>query len=79
MATKTRKLADSPHSPRVQDVLPVHPSRLLARLIAKPVDLLDSASTLTHQNNKERLMETVKAYVLSLDPCVEYKIEINHA
>jgi coenzyme F420-reducing hydrogenase alpha subunit len=31
------------------------------------------------ENNAERLLRTVKALVLSLDPCVEYEIEISHA
>jgi Ni,Fe-hydrogenase I large subunit len=31
------------------------------------------------ESDEERLMGTVKSYVLSLDPCVEYEIEISHA
>jgi len=29
------------------------------------------------ESDEERLMGTVKSYVLSLDPCVEYEIAIN--
>jgi hypothetical protein len=31
------------------------------------------------ENDEERLMETIKLYVLSLDPCVEYEIEVQRA
>jgi hypothetical protein len=31
------------------------------------------------ENDKAQLMEIVKLFVLSLDPCVEYKIEVAHA
>jgi hypothetical protein len=69
------------------------PARLLERVIARPVDLLDSAETLAHadtrgrvqgisaskENDEERLMETVKNYVLSLAPCMEVENEFNYA
>jgi hypothetical protein len=138
-------LAYHQHAPLLQDLLSKRPARLLARLIARLVDLLDSAESLVHdnfssriqsvsasnesglsevrtargmllhyvrieserivdylivaptewnfhpqgalvngltglkENNAEQLMDTVKNYVLSLDPCVEYAIEISHA
>jgi Ni,Fe-hydrogenase I large subunit len=31
------------------------------------------------ENDAERLMKTAKTFVLSLDPCVEFEIEISHA
>jgi Ni,Fe-hydrogenase I large subunit len=31
------------------------------------------------ENDAERLMRAAKIFVLSLDPCVEYEIEISHA
>lgn len=31
------------------------------------------------ESDKARLMETVELFVLSLDPCVEYEIEVSHA
>jgi Ni,Fe-hydrogenase I large subunit len=31
------------------------------------------------ENDAERLMRTANTFVLSLDPCVEYEIEISHA
>jgi hypothetical protein len=140
---ETGTLTQNQHTPLLQDVLRKRPSRLLARVIARLVDLLDSAEVLTHENisgrvqgvvapnatglsvvrtargmllhyvrieaervaeyltvaptewnfhpqgalangltglkenDAERLMETVKHFVLSLDPCVEYEIEIN--
>ncbi len=142
---ETGELAHNQHTPLIQDVLRKHPGRLLARVIARLVDLLDSAEALAHENisnrvqsiaaadstglslvktargmlmhyvrigvgrvaeyltiaptewnfhpqgalvtgltglkenDVERLMDTVKTYVLSLDPCVEYEIEIAHA
>lgn len=142
---ETGALASTQHAPLLQDVLRKRPANLLARLIARLVDLLDSAEALAldnftgrvqsvsasnatglslvrtargmllHQvcieaerieeylivaptewnfhpegtlvsgltglkeNDKMRLMETVKTFVLSLDPCVEYEIEISHA
>jgi hypothetical protein len=142
---ETGALAHNQHTPLLQDVLRKRPARLLARVIARLIDLLDSAEALTHENitgrvqsvstsdatglsvlrtargmllhyvciksdrvaeyltvaptewnfhpqgalasglaglkenDAERLMETVKNYVLSLDPCVEYGIEIAHA
>ena len=30
-------------------------------------------------DDSERMMKTAKAFVLSLDPCVDYEIEISHA
>lgn len=142
---ETGALAHSQHTPLLQDVLRKRPSRLAARVIARLVDLLDSAEALAHENatgriqhicaadatglsvvrtargillhhvrieagrvaqyltvaptewnfhpqgalasdlgglkesDAERLTNTVKHYVLSLDPCVEYEIEITHA
>jgi Ni,Fe-hydrogenase I large subunit len=142
---ETGALAYSQHTPLLQDVLRKRPTRLLARVIARLADLLDSAEVLAHdniggrvqsisasdaaglsvvrtargmllhyvrieservadyltvaptewnfhpqgvlvtgliglkENDAERLMETVKDYVLSLDPCVEYEIEFSHA
>ncbi len=142
---ETGMLAHNQHMPLLQGALHNRPGRLLARVVARLVDLLDSAEALTHENIKgriesvsasdatglsvvrtargmllhyvrieservaeyftvaptewnfhpqgalasgltglkesdaERLMETVKHYVLSLDPCVEYEIEIAHA
>jgi coenzyme F420-reducing hydrogenase alpha subunit len=144
-SVETGSLAYSQHNPLVQDLLRKRPDRLLARLIARLVDLLDSAEALMHDNftgriqsvsapnesglsqvrtargmllhyvrieservadylivaptewnfhpqgalvsgltgleeiDVERLMDIVKNYVLSLDPCVEYEIEITHA
>jgi len=142
---ETGALAHKLHTPLLQDVLRKRPTRLLARLIARIVDLLDSAEALAQGNDngriqsvsavaatglsvvrtargmllhyahiesgrlaeyltvaptewnfhpqgalvngliglkesdEERLMGIVKTYVLSLDPCVEYEIEISHA
>jgi len=142
---ETGALAHSQHTPLLQDVLRMRPARLLARVIARLVDLLDSAEAMAHENitgrvqnvsasdaaglsvvqtargmlmhyvrietervaeyltvaptewnfhpqgalvngliglkenDAERLMETVKSYVLSLDPCVEFEIELSHA
>lgn len=142
---ETGALAHSQHTPLLQDVLRKRPSRLLARVIARLIALLDSAEALAHdnitgrvqhvsasdaaglsvvrtargmllhhvrieagrvaqyltvaptewnfhpqgalasdlgglkENDAVRLMNTVKHYVLSLDPCVEYEIEIAHA
>jgi|GEM_PF-473672 Ni,Fe-hydrogenase I large subunit len=142
---ETGSLAYCQHYPLVQDLFSKRPAGLLARLIARLIDLLDSAEALVHdnfsgriqnvsapnesglsqvrtargmllhyvrieservadylivaptewnfhpqgalvsgltglkENDVERLMDTVKNYVLSLDPCVEYEIEITHA
>ncbi len=141
---ETGALAHYQHSALLQDVLRKRPARLLARLIARLSDLLDSASALAqnniagrvqgisagdgaglsvvqtargmllHQvkikaghvaeylivaptewnfhpqgaltgmiglqeNDKAQLMEIVKLFVLSLDPCVEYEIEVARA
>jgi coenzyme F420-reducing hydrogenase alpha subunit len=142
---ETGELAHGKHAPLLQDLLRERPTRLLTRVIARLVDLLDSAETLADENitgrvqrvsasdaaglsvvrtargmllhyvrieservaeyftvaptewnfhpqgalssgltglkesEAERLMETVKYFVLSLDPCVEYEIEIVHA
>ena len=145
MPMETGMLAHNQHTPLLQDVLHNRPARLLARAIARLVDLLDSAEALAKENmsgrvqgisasdgtglsivrtargmllhyvsieaervanyltvaptewnfhpkgalvsaltglkesDAERLMATVKCFVLSLDPCVEYEIELNHA
>jgi hypothetical protein len=135
---ETGALALTQRKPFVQDVLRMRPARLLARLIARLLDLLDSVPArgrieqlavgedaglsvvqtargmLLHQvrietgriaqylivaptewnfhpqgalkalvglqeSNMARLMETVKLFVLSLDPCVEFEIEVVHA
>ena len=142
---ETGALALTQHTPLMQELLHKRPARLLARLIARLVDLLDSAESLVHENltdriqsvsaanstglsvvrtargmllhqvrleaaqiaeyiivaptewnfhpqgslvsdltglkekDENRLIETVKNFVLSLDPCVEYEIEISHA
>ena len=142
---ETGALAHGQHASLLQDLLRKRPARLLARVIARLVDLLDSAEALAHENisgriqsvsvldavglsvvrtargmllhyvrietervaeyltvaptewnfhpqgalasgltglkesDAERLMDTVKNYVLSLDPCVEYEIELSHA
>lgn len=144
-AMETGALAHWQHTPLLQDVLHRRPARLLARVIARLIDLLDSAQALAQEkvtervagisaadaaglsvvrtargmllhyarieaeriaeylivaptewnfhprgalasgltglkeNDAGRLMETVKQYVLSLDPCVEYEIEVAHA
>ena len=44
-----------------------------------PQGALVTGLTGLKENDVERLMDTVKTYVLSLDPCVEYVIEIAHA
>jgi len=142
---ETGALACAQHTALPGDVLSKHPARLLARLVARLVDLLDSAEALAldnysgrvqsvsasnaiglsvvrtargmllhhvsivserikeylivaptewnfhpqgalvtgltglKENDEKKLMETVKYFVLSLDPCVEYEIEISHA
>lgn len=142
---ETGMLAHWQQAPLLRDVLHRRPARLLARLIARVADLLDSAEALVHENmpgriqgisavdgaglavvrtargilmhrvrietervaeylivaptewnfhpqgalvsglaglreNEEgRLMDTVRNYVLSLDPCVEYEVEVAHA
>jgi len=141
---ETGALAYGQGVPLLRDVLRERPTRLLARLIARLLDLLDSADrlvreqasgrvqqaaedgaglslvrtargTLLHrvcieagevvdylivaptewnfhpqgalvgglaglrETNPARLTETVRGYVLSLDPCVEYEIGVNHA
>jgi len=142
---ETGALAHNQHSALLQDLLLKFPTRLLARVIARLIDLLDSAEALASENMSGRvqgvsasdatglsvvktargmllhyvsleaervanymtvaptewnfhpagalassltglkesdagkLMETVKYVVLSLDPCVEYGIELNHA
>jgi len=139
---ETGMLAHNQHTPLLQDVLHNRPARLLARVTARLVDLLDSAEALANGNDGVRvqgisasegaglsivrtargmllhyvsikaervanyltvaptewnfhpkgslasgltglkesdggcLMETVKFFVLSLDPCVEYEIEV---
>lgn len=139
---ETGALAHNQHAPLLQDVLRKRPSRLLARVIARLIDLLDSAAALAQEkatgriqsvsasnasglswvrtargmllhhvrieagqvaqyltvaptewnfhpqgalasnlvglkeSDAARLMNSVKQYVLSLDPCVEYEIEI---
>lgn len=144
-AMETGALAHWQQMPLLQDLLSNRPARLLARLIARLVDLMDSAEALAHENDAghiqsvsapdgaglslvrtargmllhyarieterlaeylivaptewnfhpqgalasgliglkekdaERLMETVRYYVLSLDPCVEYEVEVFHA
>lgn len=144
-AMETGALACWQHTPLLQDVLHKRPGRLLARLIARVIDLLDSVEALGHENmsgriqgiaasdgsglavvrtargmlmhrvrieaervaeylivaptewnfhpqgalanglvglkagNVEQLMETIRYYVLSLDPCVEYEIEVADA
>jgi len=144
-ALETGALAHWHHLSLLQDTLRIRPSRLLARLIARLLDLLDSAEALAHENwtgriqavtaadgaglavvrtargmlmhhirigaervteylivaptewnfhpqgalpggliglkesDARRLMETVKHYVLSLDPCVEFEVEVAHA
>jgi len=141
-------LAFRQHAPLLQDILHVRRTRLLARLIARLVDLQDSVDALAHgvdsgriesatvadgvgmalvrtargalmhyvridnaagtekvaeyltiaptewnfhpqgalaslagvgAADEEQLMETVRMWVLSLDPCVEYRIEVDHA
>lgn len=142
---ETGMLAHSRRIPLLQDVLRKRPTRLLARLIARLLDLLDSAEALAQEkltgrvqgiagadgtglsvvrtargmllhrvrieagqvadylivaptewnfhpqgalasslaglreNDAERLVETARCQVLSLDPCVEYGIEVVHA
>ncbi len=135
---ETGALALTQHKPFMQDVLRMRPARLLARLIARLLDLLDSVPArgrieqlavgvdaglsmvqtargmLLHhvriengrvakylivaptewnfhpqgalkalvglqESNMARLMETVKLFVLSLDPCVPFEIEVIHA
>ena len=135
---ETGALAQAQNMPLLQDVLRCRPAGLLARLIARLIDLLDSITTvmrgrsrigyegaglsvvqtargmLLHharieagriaqylivaptewnfhpqgalkalvglqESNMARLMETVKLFVLSLDPCVEFEIEVVHA
>jgi len=141
---ETGALAYGQGAPLLRDVLRARPTRLLARLIARLLDLLDSADrlvreqtsgrvqqvagdgaglslvrtargTLLHrvcieagevgdylivaptewnfhpqgalvsglaglqENDAARLAETVRRHVLSLDPCVEYEIGVNHA
>lgn len=131
---ETGALARNQHRPLLQDVLRHRPARLLARLIARLADLLDSMPArsrieqdagglsvvqtargmLLHhvrivtgriaeylivaptewnfhpqgaltgliclqESNMACLMETVKLFVLSLDPCVEFEIEVVHA
>ena len=142
---ETGSLAWAQHASLLQAILSKRPARLLARLIARIDDLLDSAEALSQgnltgrvqsvslnnesglsvvrtargmllhhvqinsdrikeylivaptewnfhplgalvsgltglmENDEKRLMEIVKFFVLSLDPCVEYEIEIYHA
>lgn len=129
---ETGALAQAQHRPLLQDILRCRPLRLLARLIARLVDLLDSMPArsrieydgigvvqmargmLLHQvrmearriaeylivaptewnfhpqgalsgliglqeRNRTRLMETASLFALSLDPCVEFEIEVIHA
>ena len=142
---ETGALAHNQYNPLLQDVIHKRPARLLARVVARLVDLLDSVEALANENitgrvqgfsardkaglsmvrtargmllhyvrietgriaeylvvaptewnfhphgalacaltglkenDAERLMETAKHYVLSIDPCVEYGIEIAHA
>ena len=44
-----------------------------------PAGALASSLTGLKESDAGKLMETVKYVVLSLDPCVEYGIELNHA
>lgn len=142
---ETGALVLAQHAPLLQELLSKRPSRLLARLIARLADLLDSAEALAldtlasrvqsvsasnatglsvvqtargmllhhvriaserieeylivaptewnfhpqgalvngltglKENDEKRLLEIVKTFVLSLDPCVEHEIEISHA
>ena len=142
---ETGMLAHGRHIPLLQDVLRRRPARLLARLIARLLDLLDSAEALAREKaggrvqgvaggdgvglslvrtargmllhrvrieagqvadylivaptewnfhpqgalasgliglregDEQRLVETAGCQVLSLDPCVEYGIEVVHA
>jgi Ni,Fe-hydrogenase I large subunit len=142
---ETGALAQRQDSLLLRDVLSKHPARVQARLVARLVDLLDSAESLVQENlaglvqsisasnnsglsmvktargmllhyvriesdriaeyltvaptewnfhpqgalangliglkenDAERLMRTANTFVLSLDPCVEYEIEISHA
>lgn len=135
---ETGALAQAQHMPLLQDILRCRPLRLLARLIARLVDLLDSMTTLQRgrsrigyesvglavvqtargmllhkvrmeagriaeylivaptewnfhpqgalsgliglqERNRTRLMETASLFALSLDPCVEFEIEVIHA
>jgi Ni,Fe-hydrogenase I large subunit len=62
-------------SERVADYLIVAPTEWNFH----PQGALVSGLTGLKENDVERLMDTVKNYVLSLDPCVEYEIEITHA
>ena len=131
--------------PLLRDILRLHPNRLLARLLARLLDLLDSIDALRHgratqrvqavadgdgtglalvrtargtllhrarieagkvadylivaptewnfhphgalasglvelrESDAQRLEQTARCFVLSLDPCVEYAIEVKHA
>jgi coenzyme F420-reducing hydrogenase alpha subunit len=142
---ETGSLAQNQQTPLMRDILHNRPTRLLARVVARLVELLDGAVALASKNmsgsvqaipaseaaglsvartargillhyvsiekaqvanyltvaptewnfhpkgallsglaglkesDAGRLMETVKYFVLSLDPCVEYEIELNHA
>jgi hypothetical protein len=142
---ETGALSDRQHVPLLQELLHQRPMRLLARMIARVVDLLDSAEALMQENGsnriqviaaadntglslvrtargmlmhwvrieqgqiaeyqgvaptewnfhpqgalitgltglveseEQRLLLIVKAFVLSLDPCVGYEIEVSHA
>lgn len=142
---ETGELAHRQNMPLVQDVLRQRPARLLARVVARLVDLLESAEAIAQgnvdgrvqgiiaadgvgistvrtargnlvhevrmepgriaeyfivaptewnfhpqgalasgligmqENDAGRLAETAKLHVLSLDPCVEYDIEVVHA
>ncbi len=144
-AMETGALAYIQHTPLLQEVLRLHPTRLAARLLARLLDVLDGIAALAQENtagyvqeispgdgvglsvvrtargmllhyakieiervaeylivaptewnfhpqgalvkgllglkenDEERLMETIKLYVLSLDPCVEYEIEVARA
>jgi Ni,Fe-hydrogenase I large subunit len=66
--------------------LRIETGRIAEYLIAAPTEWnfhphgsLVSGLTGLKENDAVRLMETVKYYILSLDPCVEYEIEISHA
>jgi hypothetical protein len=142
---ETGALADQQHVPLVRNLLAQRTTCLLARLIARVVDLLESAEALMQENGnnriqaiaaaentglslvltargmlmhwvqieqgqiakyqgvaptewnfhpqgalitgltglveseEQRLLLIVKSFVLSLDPCVEYEIEVSHA
>jgi hypothetical protein len=56
ISLETGELAHRQAIPLLQEVLRNHPHRLLARVIARLLDLLDSADALTHENSTRRIM-----------------------